>query len=81
MYPIENMFMHTRQLDIAINSTIKSMARKMMVGAAGFEPATPWSQTRCATRLRQAPPTSGSHTFSTENYQANLRHHSEIISF
>ena len=27
-----------------------------MVGAAGFEPATPWSQTRCATRLRQAPP-------------------------
>ena len=52
-----------------------------MVGAAGFEPATPWSQTRCATRLRQAPPTSGSHTFSSENYQANLRHHSEIISF
>ena len=26
-----------------------------MVGAAGFEPATPWSQTRCATRLRYAP--------------------------
>ena len=52
-----------------------------MVGAAGFEPATPWSQTRCATRLRQAPPTSGSHTFSLENYQANLRHRSEINSF
>ncbi len=27
----------------------------MMVGAAGFEPATLWSQTRCATRLRYAP--------------------------
>ena len=27
----------------------------IMVGAAGFEPATLWSQTRCATRLRYAP--------------------------
>src|SRR5437763_5208444 len=27
-----------------------------VVGAAGFEPATLWSQTRCATRLRYAPP-------------------------
>ena len=26
-----------------------------MVGAVGFEPTTPWSQTRCATRLRHAP--------------------------
>ncbi len=26
-----------------------------MVGARGFEPPTPWSQTRCATRLRYAP--------------------------
>jgi opacity protein-like surface antigen len=26
-----------------------------VVGAAGFEPATLWSQTRCATRLRYAP--------------------------
>ena len=25
------------------------------VGAAGFEPTTPWSQTRCATGLRHAP--------------------------
>ena len=28
-----------------------------MVGAAGFEPATPWSQARCATKLRYAPST------------------------
>ena len=27
----------------------------MMVGATGFEPATPWSQTMCATELRYAP--------------------------
>ena len=27
----------------------------IFVGAAGFEPATPWSQTRCATGLRHAP--------------------------
>ncbi len=26
-----------------------------MVGAAGFEPATPWSQARCATKRRYAP--------------------------
>lgn len=28
---------------------------KKMVGAEGFEPPTPWSQTRCATKLRYAP--------------------------
>ena len=28
---------------------------KKMVGAAGVEPATPWSQARCATKLRYAP--------------------------
>ena len=26
-----------------------------MVGVTGFEPATTWSQTRCATGLRYAP--------------------------
>ncbi len=26
-----------------------------MVGVAGFEPATLWSQTRCATKLRYTP--------------------------
>jgi hypothetical protein len=26
-----------------------------MVGARGFEPPTPWSRTKCATRLRYAP--------------------------
>lgn len=28
-----------------------------VVGAAGFEPATPWSRTKCATKLRYAPAT------------------------
>ena len=28
-----------------------------MVGAAGFEPATPWSQARCSTKLSHAPST------------------------
>jgi hypothetical protein len=31
------------------------MPVKRMVGARGFEPPTPWSRTRCATRLRYAP--------------------------
>ena len=25
------------------------------IGTTGFEPATPWSQTRCATKLRHVP--------------------------
>ncbi len=32
-------------------------ASKKVVGARGFEPPTPWSRTRCATRLRYAPST------------------------
>src|SRR5438093_11313687 len=31
------------------------MIGKMLVGVAGFEPATPSSRTRCATRLRYTP--------------------------
>ena len=31
---------------------------KMLIGAEGFEPPTPWSQTTCATKLRYAPTTS-----------------------
>src|SRR5678815_4646435 len=30
-------------------------SRKGMVGARGFEPPTPWSRTRCSTRLSHAP--------------------------
>ena len=29
--------------------------KKSMVGVAGFEPATLWSQTKCATKLRYTP--------------------------
>ncbi len=36
-------------------STIELHPQIKMVGAAGFEPATPWSQARCATKLRYAP--------------------------
>lgn len=28
---------------------------QLLVGKTGFEPATPWSQTRCATGLRYFP--------------------------
>src|SRR6059036_3563383 len=35
-----------------------------MVGASGFEPPTPWSRTRCATRLRYAPTVSQKKTDS-----------------
>ncbi len=29
--------------------------RKYMVGKTGFEPATPWSQTKCSTKLSYFP--------------------------
>src|SRR5690606_25898209 len=35
---------------------------KIVVGAAGFELATLWSQTRCATRLRYAPTSARNYT-------------------
>ncbi len=28
------------------------LQKKEVVGDAGFEPATPWTQTKCATKLR-----------------------------
>ena len=31
------------------------LPQEKVVGARGFEPPTPWSRTRCATRLRYAP--------------------------
>src|SRR5215212_4099807 len=37
----------------AVMVSVSSLRR--LVGAAGFEPATPSSQTRCATGLRYAP--------------------------
>src|SRR5271165_2145799 len=42
-----------RKLPFALHSAI-------FVGARGFEPPTPWSRTRCATRLRYAPHADGS---------------------
>ena len=33
----------------------RSILNFLIIGAAGFEPAALWSQTRCATKLRYAP--------------------------
>ena len=38
------------------------MMHPLIVGVTGFEPATTWSQTRCATGLRYAPIASGKNT-------------------
>ncbi len=46
-----------------------SAAGGMLVGARGFEPPTPWSQTRCATGLRHAPTNLGG-----ESAAENRRH-------
>ena len=40
------------------NAVFKAFSRVFaLVGATGFEPAAPWSQTKCATKLRHAPTT------------------------
>ncbi len=44
-------FRHKKTANLAVIYLIF----KMMVGAVGFEPTTPWSQTRCTTRLCYAP--------------------------
>ena len=31
------------------------LPKKIMVGKTGFEPATPWSQTKCSTKLSHFP--------------------------
>jgi hypothetical protein len=37
------------------NLCLRAGPREEMVGARGFEPPTPWSRTRCSTRLSHAP--------------------------
>ena len=41
----------------------------ILVGETGFEPATLWSQTRCATRLRHSPNRSGAHSRAMRHTQ------------
>ena len=37
------------------NPEVRFKCLKKLVGARGFEPPTPWSRTRCSTRLSHAP--------------------------
>jgi hypothetical protein len=37
------------------NPEVRFKCLKELVGARGFEPPTPWSRTRCSTRLSHAP--------------------------
>ena len=57
-----------------------------MVGAVGFEPTTPWSQTRCATKLRHTPSgvDEGARTLDNRNhnpglYQLSYNHHNNFL--
>ena len=42
----------------------------LFVGARGFEPPTPWSRTRCATRLRYAPSALSDRSFDRSEKRA-----------
>src|SRR4051812_32534160 len=46
---------YKRNLGAALHASRKLAGRGGVVGVAGFEPATPSSRTRCATRLRYTP--------------------------
>jgi hypothetical protein len=54
-----NVHLHSNFEHLADPKMIKPATRAgfiyMYVGKTGFEPATPWSQTRCATGLRYFP--------------------------
>ena len=43
------------EVDAQIKKPSVAKAMEGYVGKTGFEPATPWSQTRCATGLRHFP--------------------------
>ena len=43
------------RLQKAVRCDLQKGSNERVVGARGFEPPTPWSRTRCATRLRYAP--------------------------
>ena len=61
-----------------------SLFNLMLVGVQGFEPWTPWSQTRCATGLRYTPKTAiiDSNPISVNNYlpKAQLLSHKPVIT-
>ena len=44
----------------------------VVVGEKGFEPSTPWSQTRCATRLRHSPTITGSGVLPVQGGSVNI---------
>jgi hypothetical protein len=50
LYPAE-LWAHRKLHSLPISYSIIKNYKKM-VGDAGFEPATPWTQTKCATKLR-----------------------------
>ena len=49
--PRERFFFNIARLSLALhnNTTRQLYCHFIIVGVTGFEPATPWSQTRCAT--------------------------------
>ena len=48
------------QVVTKVNKTDEKITE--VVGETGFEPATPWTQTKCATKLRYSP------TYKTEKF-------------
>src|SRR6516162_4201863 len=46
---------YSAALNIFKNKRLSNDRKSLSVGKTGFEPAAPWSQTRCATGLRHFP--------------------------
>ena len=48
-------FIYTEYFGIIKVLIEQGLYKQKMVGKTGFEPATPWSQTRCSTKLNYFP--------------------------
>jgi hypothetical protein len=46
-------------IDVDGKPEVQFKCLKIMVGERGFEPPTPWSRTRCSTRLSHSPTGAG----------------------
>src|SRR5207245_8698651 len=65
------------------NLVVLCCQRDRLVGERGFEPPTPWSRTRCSTRLSHSPtsPERNEHPRQTVEKRAVTTHSVVIITF
>ena len=61
-------------LHTSIVLIVRRSSKPRLVGVEGFEPPTPCSQSRCATRLRYTPKRAGSYHSASNGYRTQTGH-------